>query len=50
MKIVNIEPTITKLKELQLNNVYDSYLLDSIIIELENLPTISANGKYATNK
>ena len=50
MKIVNIEPTIIKLKELQLNNVYDSYLLDSIIIELENLPTISANGKYATNK
>ncbi len=50
MKIVNIEPTIRKLKELQLNNVYDRYLLDSIIIELENLPTISANGKYATNK
>ena len=50
MKIVNIEPTIRKLKELQLNNVYDRYLLDSIIIELENLPTIPTNGKYATNK
>ena len=49
MKIVNIEPTIKKLKEIYKNlNVSQQYVVDSIIYELESLPTIRVKDKYIT--